>query len=79
MPITLPSVWARLGRFEHAEALARSITKPDAQAQALIELITATAQANAADRAEAVAGAITSPNLPGEGNYPAGSHSRHVW
>ena len=40
IPPDLPIVWARLGRFDHAEALARTITDPGAQAQALTGLAT---------------------------------------
>ena len=32
IPVGLPAVWARLARFDHAEALARTITDPDDQA-----------------------------------------------
>lgn len=33
IPVGLPAVWERLGRFEHAEALARAVTNPDDQAR----------------------------------------------
>ena len=69
IPAALPAVWARLGRFDHAEALARTITSPDARARALAELASAAAQAGDPDRAsrlaadaEALARAITSPD-----------------
>ena len=65
IPADLPAVWARLARFDHAEALARAITDPDAQAQALAELATAAAQAGDLDRAEALARTITEPRRPG--------------
>ena len=68
IPVGLPAVWERLGRFEHAEALARAVTDPDDQARALTEVARAAAQAGdparasrlAAD-AEAVARTVTSP------------------
>jgi hypothetical protein len=63
IPADLPAVWARLGRFGHAEALARVITDPRAQAQALAELVTIHAQAGNLDRAEAVARIITNPDV----------------
>ena len=69
IPVTLPAVGARLARFDHAEALARAITSPDAQAEALTELASAAAEADAPDRtsrlatdAEALARAMTSPD-----------------
>ena len=43
IPVGLPAVWARLGRFDHAEALARAIADRDAQDQALAELVTVAA------------------------------------
>ena len=62
IPPDLPIVWARLARFDHAEALARTITDPDAQARALTGVATATAQAGDLDRAEALARTITDPD-----------------
>ena len=62
IPADLPAVWARLARFDHAEALARAITDPDAQAQALAELVTVVAQTGDLDRAEALAHTITDPD-----------------
>ncbi len=61
VPVGLPAVWARLGRFDHAEALARTITDPGGQARALTELTTAIAGAGDPDRAEALARTITDP------------------
>jgi len=61
IPVGLPAVWARLARIDHAEAVARAITDPRAQAQALAELVTAITEAGNLDRAEAVARAITAP------------------
>jgi hypothetical protein len=68
IPVGLPAVWERLGRFEHAEALARAVTAPDDQARALIEVARAAAEAGdlartsrlAAD-AEVAARTVTSP------------------
>ena len=51
IPADLPIVWALLARFDHAEALARTITDPDNQAQALVGVATAAAQAGDLDRA----------------------------
>ena len=62
IPTGLPAVWARLARFDHAEALARVITDPRSQAQALVELVTINAQAGKLDRAEAVARTLTNPD-----------------
>src|SRR6202046_1777774 len=61
LPFALPGVWARLGRLDHAEALARAITYPDARAAALEDVLTAAAQAGDPDRAEAVARTLTEP------------------
>ncbi len=68
IPPDLPIVWARLARFDHAEALARTITDPSAQARALTGMVTAIAQAGDPDRAyrlaadtEALARTITDP------------------
>jgi lipopolysaccharide biosynthesis regulator YciM len=62
IPADLPSVWARLARIDHAEALARTITNPDDQARALGGVATAIAQAGDPDRAEALARTITNPD-----------------
>ncbi|MGP0024431.1 MAG: trypsin-like peptidase domain-containing protein, partial [Streptosporangiaceae bacterium] len=62
IPASLPAVWARLGHFDHAEALARTITRPGVQARALTELTRAATQAGDPDRAEALARAITRPD-----------------
>ena len=59
IPIILPAVWALLGRFERAGALARSITDSRSRNRAFIELVAATAQAGEPDRAEALATTIT--------------------
>ena len=69
IPAELPVLWARLDRFDHAEALARTITNPDDQAQALAQLASAAAQAGDPDRAsrlaadaDGVARAVTNPD-----------------
>ncbi|MFD8530497.1 hypothetical protein ACFV0L_24055, partial [Streptosporangium canum] len=51
----LPAVWARLGNTVRAEALARSITNPRSQAQALAALVEALASAGEHDRARTLA------------------------
>jgi hypothetical protein len=68
IPDDLPIVWARLARFDHAEALARTITDPYDRARALASLATAIAQAGDPDRAyqlaadaEPLARTITDP------------------
>ena len=55
--------WARLARFDHAEALARTITDPHFQAGALTSLVAAIAAAGDLDRAEALARTITDPGF----------------
>ena len=62
VPVGLPVVWARLGRFDHAEALARTITDPSGQARTLTELATSIAGAGDPSRAEALARTITDPS-----------------
>jgi len=61
LPFALPGAWVRLGRLDHGEALARTITQPDARAAALEDVATAAAQAGDPDRAEAVALSIAEP------------------
>ena len=62
-------MWAAIGYPERAEALARAITDPAGQSQALIDLAQAAADEGdfdrsraLADEAEAVARAITDPD-----------------
>ena len=77
IPPGLPAVWARLARFDHAEALAHTVTDPTTRTWALgatrtwalSELASAAAQAGDRDRAsrlaadaEALARAITRPD-----------------
>jgi Trypsin-like peptidase domain len=59
IPATLPIVWARLGRFDHAEALARAITEPGTQGRALSEVATVIAQAGDLDQAEELARTVS--------------------
>jgi hypothetical protein len=51
VPSDLLVLWAQLGRFDHAEALARSIDDPRAKAAALIRLVTVAVEAADEDRA----------------------------
>ena len=55
IPTQLPAVWAALGQHIRAEALARSITDPDRQAQALAAVAGALARAGQQEQAMAVA------------------------
>ena len=55
IPTQLPAVWATLGQHIRAEALARSITNPDARAWALVAVAGALAQAGHDHRAASVA------------------------
>jgi tetratricopeptide (TPR) repeat protein len=55
IPTDLPAVWAALGHTVRAEALARSITDPGRQQQALIDLARAVATMGDLDQAEALA------------------------
>ena len=61
IPAGLPAVWARLARFDHAEALAGAIANPDDRARALAWVAITAAQAGDPDRAEALARTITDP------------------
>jgi hypothetical protein len=61
LPFALPGVWARLGRLDHGEALARAIPDPDARAAALEDVATVAAQAGDPDRAETLARTIADP------------------
>src|SRR5580704_12219732 len=61
LPFALPGAWARLGRLDHGEALARAITHPDLRAGALEDVATAAAEAGNPDRAEALARTIADP------------------
>ncbi|MEV0136375.1 hypothetical protein AB0H83_49135 [Dactylosporangium sp. NPDC050688] len=59
IPSRLPAVWAALGQPIRAETLARSITDPDRQTQALASLAWAVADAGEYERAEQIARSIT--------------------
>jgi hypothetical protein len=61
IPTQLPAVWATLGQPARAEALARSITDPDWQAEVLVAVAQAVAAAGDHTRAEATARSITDP------------------
>jgi len=63
IPPHLPTVWALLGQFNRAEAMARSIPyrQGGLQTSALLSVAEATAKAGNLDRAEAIAGSITEP------------------
>ena len=60
MPPELPALWARLGQIDRGEAIARSTTNPDAQAEALGAVAEALAGAGQWDRAEQVARSVAS-------------------
>jgi Trypsin-like peptidase domain len=62
LPWDLPALWARLGQFQRAEAMARSITEPKAQAWALDRVAEALASVGQWDRAEQIARTMTDPN-----------------
>src|SRR5205807_1094204 len=55
IPPNLPAVWAQLGQTARAEALARAITDPYSQAEALSALLSAVAAAGDPDRARRLA------------------------
>ena len=61
VPATLPTVWAAIGYPDRGEALARAITGPDRQAQALADLARMAGGRGDLDRATAVARAIPDP------------------
>jgi tetratricopeptide (TPR) repeat protein len=69
VPTSLPTVWAAIGNPDRAEALARAITDPDRQAQALADLARMAGERGDLDRAgtlvghaEAASRAITDPD-----------------
>ncbi|MEU7960771.1 tetratricopeptide repeat protein, partial [Micromonospora humida] len=61
IPTGLPALWATLGQPIRAEALARSITHPYLQGQALAVLVEVVAASGEFDRAEQIARSITDP------------------
>ena len=69
IPADLPTVWAMLGRLEHAEALANTISDPGVRTQALTGLVSEAARASDPDHAsrlataaEALARTLTAQN-----------------
>ncbi|MBE8520689.1 hypothetical protein ILP97_24920 [Amycolatopsis sp. H6(2020)] len=62
IPAELPAVWERINQPDRAEALARSITDPYSQAQALTAVAWTAATAGNLDRAGRLARSITSPD-----------------
>lgn len=64
IPVGLPAAWARLGRFAHAENLARTIAEPGDQAEALTALVIALARSGELDRAENLAATISDQERP---------------
>jgi Trypsin-like peptidase domain len=69
VPVRLPALWARLGRGQRGEALARSITDPDRHARALAAVAEALAGVDRSRAltlladAEQIARAITAPDI----------------
>src|SRR5262249_45274144 len=63
VPVSRPAIWATLGQVTRAEALATSFTDPGRQAQALVRVAGALAQAGEQQQAEALARSITDPGL----------------
>lgn len=61
IPTDLPSVWAALGYPDRAESLARSITDPHRQAQALTGVVEALATAGRHEQAATAAAGIDDP------------------
>jgi hypothetical protein len=61
IPGELPLLWARLDRFDHAEALARTLPDPAERTKALANLAAAAARSGELDKAEAIAGGISEP------------------
>ena len=59
IPPDLPAVWATLGHYTRAEALATSITDPEQQAQALIGVAVALARAGHYEQAAQITRTIT--------------------
>lgn len=61
IPGELPLLWARLDRFDHAEALARTLPDPAERTRALAKLAAAAARSGELGKAETIAGAIGEP------------------
>lgn len=65
-PARLPALWARMGEFDRAEALARSISSENRRSEAVGELVAVMAQAGLTDRADRlVAESVHEDQLPG--------------
>ncbi|SFQ43560.1 ATP-binding protein [Amycolatopsis rubida] len=62
-PVRLPAVWAALGQFDHAVALAQSMTDPGSRARALLELSGELVRAGQPDRAGQLAEDEHDPEL----------------
>jgi tetratricopeptide (TPR) repeat protein len=62
LPTNLPAVWAMIGAPAGGEALARSITDPVRQADALAQLVPAMAAAGDIEGAETMSRSITEPD-----------------
>lgn len=67
IPTDLPAVWATLGQYIRAEALARSITDPNRQARALAAVTGALARAGQHEQAVTVARSIPNSYWQGQG------------
>ncbi|MEV7094659.1 hypothetical protein AB0M80_17670 [Amycolatopsis sp. NPDC051045] len=62
-PARLPALWARLGNFDRAEALARSISEPSRRADAVSELIPVLVRAGQVDRADRIVAEVVDEKL----------------
>ncbi|ATY10658.1 hypothetical protein CU254_09405 [Amycolatopsis sp. AA4] len=62
-PVRLPAVWAALGQFDHAVALAQAMTDPRSRRQALLELSEELVRAGQPERAEQLAEDELDPEL----------------
>ncbi|MBB1153791.1 hypothetical protein [Amycolatopsis dendrobii] len=62
-PVRLPAVWAALGQFDHAVALAQSMTDPGSRSRALLTLAGELVRAGQSDRAERLADDEHDPDL----------------
>ncbi|WP_275291472.1 hypothetical protein [Amycolatopsis sp. La24] len=62
-PVRLPAVWAALGQFDHAVALAQSMTDPVSRRRALLELSGELVRAGQPERAEQLADDEHDPEL----------------
>ena len=72
IPVSLPAVWATLGQFTRAEALATSITDPDRQAQALAQVAEALAEQAGRQASRAGRGRGPLHHRPGPAGASAG-------